>query len=70
MPIFSTSNGFTIGKYNGCQWKRLRLCDVFSVPSKREAYFLFDNGEPTGDNFPTLSALAEYIDSLPMVVDA
>jgi len=62
--------GFTVGMYNGHEWKRLRMCDVFRVQSQTEAYFLFSNGEPTGDNFPTLRKLAAYIDSLPATVDA
>ena len=61
--------GFTVGMYNGHEWKRLRMCDVLRVDSKQEAYFVYVNGEPTGDNFPTLRALGEYLDSLPAVTD-
>ena len=61
--------GFTFGYCNGWHWKLLRMCDVFQVSSTESAYFLFENNEPTGDNFPTLKELVTHVNNLPVVID-
>jgi hypothetical protein len=33
-------------------------------------YFLYDNGEPTGDHFETKKELMSFVDAMPAVKDA
>lgn len=61
--------GFTAGTVRGYDWKLLRLCDVFQVNDQTEAYFLFINNKLTGDNFPTLRSLFDYVECLPDIMD-
>ena len=56
-----------IGRYKGHEWKLQRICDVISVKSHAMWYFLYDNGEPTGDHFATKRELMRYVDAMPAV---
>lgn len=59
-----------IGRYNGYEYKLQRICDVIQVRSNALWYFLYEDGEPTGDHFARLTELKRYIDALPNHKDA
>ena len=52
-----------IGRYNGHDWKYQRICDIMYLESKAFAYFLYEDGQPTGTHFLSLSSLMEWVDN-------
>lgn len=54
----------SIGRYNGQNYKRQRICDVMAVSTTASWWFLYDEDDrPTGDHFASLDQLRQYVDS-------
>lgn len=51
-----------IGRYQGIDYKRQRICDVLAVPLRSFAWFTYIGEQPTGDHFETLRDLKAWID--------
>jgi hypothetical protein len=54
----------SMGRYNGINYIRKRICDVMVLESKQYAWFPYNaDGTPQGSMFATLRELKEWADS-------
>lgn len=49
----------SVGMYNGCRYRKARLCDMFYACSKKQAWWFLDDGT----HFKTLRQLQQYLDT-------
>jgi len=52
-----------VGRYNGIDYRQQRVCDVLAVDYQARWYFVYIDGQPTGDHYRTLAELKVSVDS-------
>jgi len=52
----------SIGRYNGVDYRRQRICDVLAVNDTATWYFAYVDGEPTSDHYRTLADFRDAVD--------
>jgi len=53
-----------VGSYRGVEWKQQRICDVLAVSIKARWFFVYVDGDETGDHFRTMRDLYAGIDEM------
>ena len=53
----------SIGRYNGVDYRKQRICDVLSVDSQVRWYFAYIDGQPTSDHYRTIAEFKASVDS-------